>query len=121
MWVCSDVVIWWPSTEKKKLKNVVQKTLNTRTQYMSANITLSPQEKFLSAQHVHVDMAIANTILKKGTRVSFQLWGKDDHDLTVTIIQKTHVLCGFGLTPNIITQTSDKVTMESLCNKYTRP
>jgi hypothetical protein len=80
---------------------------------MSENITLSSPEQFLSAQHVHVDMAIANTILKKGTRGSFQIWGKDDHDLAVTIIQKSHTLCGFGLTPNVITQTSDKVAMTS--------
>jgi hypothetical protein len=46
---------------------------------MSANITLSPQEQSLSAQHVHVDMTIANTILKKGTRGPFPLWVKDDH------------------------------------------
>jgi hypothetical protein len=57
---------------------LVQKTMNTRTQYMSADITFPPQEHFLSAQHVHVDMAIANAILKKGTRGSFELWGKDD-------------------------------------------
>lgn len=75
---------------------VIQKTLNTHTQYMSVNITLSPQELFLSAKHVHVDMAIANSILKKGTRDSFQLLGKDDHDLTVTSIQKSHSLSGLG-------------------------
>jgi hypothetical protein len=73
---------------------MIQKTMNTRTQYMSENITLSSQEQFLSAQHVHVDMTIANVILKKGTRGSFHLWGKDDHDLAVTIIQKTHDLGG---------------------------
>ncbi len=55
---------------------------------MSANITLSSQEQILSVQHVHVDMTLANAILKKDTRGSFQLWGKDDHDLTVTLIQK---------------------------------
>jgi hypothetical protein len=54
---------------------------------------------------------IANSIVKKGTRGSFQLWGKDDHDLAVTIIQKPRALGGFGLTPNVIAQTSDKVTM----------
>ncbi len=83
---------------------------------MSVNITLSSQEQFLSAlstHHVHVDMTIANTILKKGTRDSFQFWGKDDHDLSVTIIQKLHTLGGFSLTPNVITRTSSKVTMTS--------
>jgi hypothetical protein len=33
---------------------LIQKTMNTRTQYMSANITLSSQEQFLSEKHVHV-------------------------------------------------------------------
>ena len=80
---------------------------------MSVNINLSSQEQFLWVQHVHVDVAIANTIFKKGTRGSFQLWGKDDHDLAVTVLQKPHALGGFGLTPNVITQTSVKVAMVS--------
>ncbi len=42
--------------------------------------------KSVSVQYVHVDMTIANDILKKCTRGSFQLWGKGDHDLAVTII-----------------------------------
>ncbi len=71
------------------------------------------EEQFLSALHVHVDMAIANAILKKGTQGSFQLWGQDDHDLAVTVIQKPHALGGFGLTPNVIAQTSAKVAMAS--------
>jgi hypothetical protein len=50
---------------------------------------LSSQEQFFSTQHVHVDMVISNDVLKKGTRGSFQIWGKD-HDLDVTVIQKTH-------------------------------
>jgi len=33
---------------------------------------------------------------------SFQLWVKDDHDLVVTVLQKSHTLRGFGLTPNVI-------------------
>ena len=44
--------------------------LNTQTQYMSANITLPPQDQFLSVQYRHVNTVIANTILKKGTRGS---------------------------------------------------
>jgi hypothetical protein len=51
---------------------VMKFCVNTRTQYMSANITLSPQEHFLSAQHVHVDTVITDAILNKGTRVSFR-------------------------------------------------
>jgi hypothetical protein len=92
---------------------MIQKTMNTCTQYMSANITLSTPEKFLSVQHVHVDMVIVNAILKKGTRGSFQFWGKDDHDLTVTILLKSHILGDFGLIPNVITQTSTKTDMAS--------
>ncbi len=62
---------------------------------------------------LHVDTAITNTILKKGTRGSFHLWVKDDYDLAVTILQKPHPLGGFGWTPNVITQTSAKVAMTS--------
>jgi hypothetical protein len=87
--------------------------MNTRTHHMSTNITISPQEQFLSAPHDHLDMVIANAILKKGTRGSFQLRGKDDHDLAMTIIQNPHSLGGFGLTPNVISQTSVKVVMAS--------
>ena len=88
-------------------------TMNIHTPYMSVNITLSSQEQFLSPQDVHVDMVIANDILKKGTRGSFQLWDKDDHDLVVTVIQNPHTLGDFGLTPNVIAQTSVKVDMTS--------
>ncbi len=80
---------------------------------MSANITLLPQEQFLSAQHRHVDTDITNSILKKGTRGSFDLWGKDDYELVVTVLQKPHAIGGFGLTPNVIAQTSAKVAMAS--------
>jgi hypothetical protein len=91
--------------------HLIQKTMNIRVQYMSVNITLSSQEQFLSVQYVHVDMVILNVILKKGTRGSFQLWDKDDHDLVVTILQKPRALGGFGLTPNVTTQKSVKDTM----------
>ena len=85
--------------------------MNTCTHYTSANITLPPQEQFLSAQHRHVDTVIANAILKKGTRGSFHLWVKDDYDLAVTVLQKPHDFGGFGLTPNVIAQSSVKVAM----------
>ena len=87
--------------------------VNTRTQYMSANITLPPQEHFLSAQHVHVNTAIADAILRKGTRGSFRQWDKNDYDLAVTRLQMPHADGGFGLTPNAIAQTSAKVAMAS--------
>jgi hypothetical protein len=35
-----------PSTDCFTQLQLVQKTMNTRTQYMSANITLKPQEQF---------------------------------------------------------------------------
>jgi hypothetical protein len=66
---------------------------------------------FLPSKHSHVDTVITNVILKKVTSGSFHQWTKDDYDLTVTVIQKPHVLGGFGMTPNVITQTSVKVTM----------
>ena len=87
--------------------------VNTCTQYMSANITLPPQEYFLSAQHIHVDTVIADTILRKGTRGSFRQWDKNDYDLAVTRLQMPHADGGFGLTPNTIAQTSAKVAMAS--------
>ncbi len=87
--------------------------MNTRTQYMSANITLPPQEHFLSAQHIHVDMVIADAIFRKGTRGSFRQWDKNDYDLAVTRLQMPHADGGFGLTPNTIAQTSAKVAMAS--------
>ena len=87
--------------------------VNTCTQYMSANITLPPQEHFLSAQHIHVDTAIADAILRKGTRGSFRQWDKNDYDLAVTRLQMPHADGGFGLTPNTIAQTSAKVAMAS--------
>jgi hypothetical protein len=66
---------------------------------MSANVTFPPH----SYRHsLHVDTVISNAIFKKGTRGSFHLWVKDDYDLVVTMFQKSHALCGFGLTPNVI-------------------
>jgi hypothetical protein len=79
---------------------------------MSANITLPPQEHFLSAQHIHVDTAIADAILRKGTRGSFRQWDKNDYDLAVTRLQMPHADGCFGMTPNT-TQTSAKVAMAS--------
>jgi hypothetical protein len=38
---------------------------------------------------------------------------KDDYDLGVTVIQKSHVSGGFGMAPNVISQTSGKVDMTS--------
>jgi hypothetical protein len=111
--IMRDVEKFEPLTDGFTHFQLVQKTMNTCTQYMSANITLPPQEQFLTAQHLHVDKAITNAILKKGTRGSFHLWVKDDYDLAVTMLQKPHALGGFGLTPNVIAQTSAKVTMAS--------
>ena len=87
--------------------------VDTRTQYMSSNVTLPPQEHFLSAQDVHVDTVIVDAILRKGTRDSFRQWDTNDYDLTVTRLQIPHTDGGFGLTPNVITQTSANVTMTS--------
>jgi hypothetical protein len=87
--------------------------MNTCTQYVSANFTLPPQEHFLSAQHIHVDTAIANAILRKCTRGSFRQWDKNDYDLAVTRLQMPHADGRFGLTPNTIAQTFAKVAMAS--------
>jgi hypothetical protein len=111
--ITRDVEKLEPLTDDFTHFQLIQMTMNIHTPYMSVNITLSLQEQILSVQHVHVDMAIENTILKKDTRGSFQLLGKNDHDLAVTVIQKPHILGGFGLTPNVISQTSVKVVMAS--------
>jgi len=76
--------------------------------HMSTNITLPPQEQFLLAKYRHVDTVISNVILQKDTRGSFRQWDKDDYDLEVTILQKTHDFGGYGMTPNVIAQTSVK-------------
>ena len=67
---------------------------------------LTTQRNIVWAPDIHIDTAIANAILKKGTRGSFHHWVKDDYDLAVTMLQKPHALGGFGLTPNVITQIS---------------
>ena len=108
-----DVEKLEPLTDGFTHFQLVQKTMNTRTQYMSANITLPPQEQFVKAQHIHIDTAIAKAILQKGTRGSFHHWVRDDYDLTVTMLQKSHVLGGLGFTPNVLAQISDKVVMTS--------
>jgi hypothetical protein len=90
---------------------LIQKTMNTRSQYMSANITLPPQEHFAKAQHRHLDTAIQNAILKKGTRNSYGQWPKQDYDMAVTRLQMPHAMGGFGLTPNVLAQSTAKAAM----------
>ena len=87
--------------------------MNTRTKYMSANITLPPQDHFLLVWVIHFDTTITDPILRKGTRGSFRQWDKNDYDLTVTRIQMSHTDGGFVLTPNTIAETSGKVVMDS--------
>jgi hypothetical protein len=111
--IMKDVDKLEPLTDGFTHFQLVQKTMNTHTQDMSTNITLSPQEQFLSVQHIYIDTTIAKTILKKGTRGSFHHWVQDDFDLAVTMIQKPHVLGGFGFTTNVLSQISGKVAMAS--------
>ena len=65
--IIRDVEKLEPLTDGFTHLQLIQKTMNTRTQFMSANITLLSQEQFLSVEHRHVDTAIGNAILKKGT------------------------------------------------------
>jgi hypothetical protein len=44
-----------------KIKNEEQ-DYEQSIQYMSANITLPPQEQFLNAQYIHIDTVIAKSI-----------------------------------------------------------
>ena len=108
-----DVEKLEPLTDVFTHFQLIKMTQNTRTQYMSANITVPPQERFLSAQHIHIDTHIAKAILQKGTRGSFHHWTQDDYELAVTMLQKTHALGGFGLTPNVLAQISAKVVIPS--------
>ena len=111
--IITDTVKHDPLTDGFVDFHLTKFCVNTRTQYMSANITLPLQEHFLSAQHVHVDTAIADAILRKGTRGSFRQWDKNDYDLAVTRLQMPNADGDFGLTPNTIAQTSAKVAMAS--------
>ena len=90
--IIRDVEKLEPLTDGFTHFQLIQKTMNTRTQFMSVNITLPPQGQFLSAEDRHVDTVIANSILKKGTRNSFHLWPKNDYDLGVTMLQMPHTL-----------------------------
>jgi hypothetical protein len=104
--IMKDVEKLEPLTDGFTHFQLVKMTMNTRTQYMSANKTLPPQECFLSAQHIHVDKAIAKAILQKCTRGSFYHWVEDEYELAVTMLQKPDALGGFGLTPNVLAQIS---------------
>ena len=67
--IINDVGKHDPITDGFVHFQLIKFCVNTLTQYMSENITLPPQEHFLSAQHVHVDTTIVDTILRKGTGV----------------------------------------------------
>jgi hypothetical protein len=69
--IVRDIEKLEPLTDGFTHFQLILKTMNTRTQYTSANITLPPQEHFVSAQNRHVDTTIQNAILKKGTRNSY--------------------------------------------------
>jgi hypothetical protein len=71
--IMRDIEKLEPLTDDLTHFQLIQKTQNTRTQYTSANITLPDQEHFLSAQQRHIDTAISNALMKKGTRNSFHL------------------------------------------------
>ncbi|MCG3769725.1 MAG: hypothetical protein JW384_00855 [Nitrosomonadaceae bacterium] len=111
--IVRDIEKLEPLTDGFTHFQLILKTMNTRTQYTSANITLPPQEHFVSAQNRHVDTAIQNAILKKGTRNSYGQWPKQDYDMAVTMLQMPHALGGFGLTPNVLAQSTAKVAMSS--------
>jgi hypothetical protein len=70
--IINDAVKHDPLTDGFVHFQLIKFCVNTRTQYMSTNITLPPQEHFLSVQHVHVDTTITDVILRKGTRDSFR-------------------------------------------------
>jgi hypothetical protein len=69
--IVRDIEKLEPLTDGFTHFQLILKTMNTRTQCTSANITLPPQEHFVSAQNRHVDTAIQNDILKKDARNSY--------------------------------------------------
>jgi hypothetical protein len=109
--IVRDIEKLEPLTDGFTHFQLIQKTMNTRTQYTSANITIPPEEHFVSSQNRHVDTVIVNDILKKGTCNSFVHWDQQDYDMAVTRLQMPHVMGGFGLTPNVLTESTAKVTM----------
>jgi hypothetical protein len=44
---------------------------------------------------------------------SFLLCPKQDYDMAVTMLQMPHSMGGFGLTPNVLAQSTAKVAMSS--------
>jgi hypothetical protein len=86
---------------------------NTRTQFISANITIPDSDTVITAQHQYVDRKIAYEILQKGTRGSFRNWSQQDIELATTMLQMPHGMGGYGMTPNVIAQISAKVAMSS--------
>jgi hypothetical protein len=81
--------------------------------YRRYNHNWSVFTRFETCLCIHIDTTIAKDILQKGTRGSFHNWVRDDYDLAVTMLQKPHALGGFGLTPNVLAQISDKVVTAS--------
>ena len=87
--------------------------INTRTQYISANINIPDPDNVITAQHQHADRKIAYEILQKGTRGSFRNWSQQDIDLATTMLQMPHGMGGYGMTSNVIAENSAKVAMAS--------
>ena len=57
--------------------------MNTRSQYLSANVTIPSSEHFHSLQHHHLDRYLANKILQKRTRGLYKYWSPDDINLAL--------------------------------------
>ncbi len=51
--------------------------------------------------------------MEKGTRGSFRKWPQQDIDLGITMIQMSHSMSDFVMTPNVIAQISAKVVIIS--------
>jgi hypothetical protein len=83
--IMKDVEKLEPLTDAFTHFQLVKMTVNTHPQYMSDNITLPHQERFLSVQHIHVDKYIAKTILQKVTRGSFHRWVQDDYEKNLVL------------------------------------
>ncbi len=65
------------------------------------------------SQYENVDWKIGYEILEKDTWGSLCKWSQQDLHLVTTILEMTHGMAGYGMTPNVITHISSKVVMVS--------
>ena len=66
-----------------------------------------------SGTFTHTNSPLPLTNLQKGIRGLYRQWNPHDIDLATTLLQISHPMGGYGMTPNAIAQISTKVAMAS--------